>query len=133
MMIYRIAYGIVLAVFLGNMIVATIDHHAAFSTTLLVIAGILLLAILGLVFLFSRVQPSAFWALVLGWEILFVWYAWFSPVAPFVSHEVHSFDAAAAAREAVAHSVKAGFLFSVLFVWFLSLPFVREKFGNRRN
>jgi glucan phosphoethanolaminetransferase (alkaline phosphatase superfamily) len=107
------------------------DQHSAFGTTLLIVAGVLLLAILSLIFRFSRVPPAAFWVLVLGWEILFVWYAWFSPVAPFVFHEAHTLDAGGAAKEATAHYVKAGILFGLLFVWFLSLPFARAKWKDK--
>ena len=130
--VYRSAYGIVLALFLGNIVMASNGRHSAFATTLLILSGVLLLAVLGLVFRFWRVQPTAFWVLVGGWEILFIWYAWFSPVAPFVFREAHVLDAGAAANESAAHYLKAGLLFGLLFIWFLSLPLARMKWRSRR-
>jgi hypothetical protein len=129
--VYRVVYGLVLALLLGNVIMAGKDQHISLETSLLIVAGLMLLAILGLVFRFSRIPPAAFWVLVLGWEVLFVWYAWFSSVAPFVYHEAHALDAGGAANEATAHYVKAGILFGLLFLWFLSLPFARAKWKNK--
>lgn len=129
--VYRIAYGIVIAVFLGNVVMASRGQTSASAFVLLVTAAVFLSGILGLLLRFSRVQPAVFWVLVLGWEALFVWYAWFSPATPFVLHEVHSFDANAVARESTIHSLKAGVLFALLFAWFLSLPFARIAWKGR--
>ena len=122
---YRVVYGIILGVFLGNIVMAVKGHTAAPEALLLVAAGLLLCAIVALLVAFRRVQPMIFWVLVLGWEVLFVWYAWFGPVAPFVFHEAHTLDATALARESAIHNVKAGVLFAALSAWFLSLPFAR--------
>jgi len=122
---YRIAYGVVLAVFLGNVVMRISERPPASTSLLLGVAGVLLLAILGLLVRFSRTQPTVFWLLVLGWEVLFVWYAWFSPAAPFMFHEAHTLDAGVAAGEGTVHHVKSGVLFGVLFAWFLSLPLAR--------
>lgn len=130
--VYRIMYGIILALFLGNIVMASAGRHSAVATALLILSSVLLLAILGVVFRFSRVQPTAFWVLVGGWEILFVWYAWFSPVAPFVFREAHVLDAGGVANESAGHYLKAGLLFGVLFVWFLSLPLARMKWRSTR-
>jgi hypothetical protein len=127
---YRIAYGLILAAFLGNMVMRISDQPPASTSLLFAIAGLLLLAIFGLVVRFSRIQPTVFWLLVLGWEVLFVWSAWFSPAAPFVFHEAHTLDAGAAARESTIHYVKSGALFGLLFAWFLSLPLARTWKGR---
>lgn len=132
LVVYRSAYGMVLALFLENIVMASMGRHSAFATTLLILSGVLLLAILGLVFRFSQVQPTAFWVLVAGWEILFIWYAWFSPVAPFTFREAHVLDAGGAANESTAHYLRAGLLFGLLFIWFLSLPFARMKWRSGR-
>jgi hypothetical protein len=129
--VYRIAYGLVVAVFLGNVVMASRGQTSAPVSVLLLIAGVFLLGILGLLIRFSRVQPAFFWMFVLGWEALFVWYAWFSPAAPFVLHEAHALDANAVARESTIHYLKAGVLFAVLFAWFLSLPFARIARNGR--
>jgi hypothetical protein len=128
---YRIAYGLVLAIFLGNVLIRAGERPSATTFLLLVVAAVLLLSICGLLVRFSRIQPMTFWALVLGWEALFVWYAWFSPASPFLFHEAHAFDAGAAARESTTHYLKAGALFAVLFAWFLSLPLARMAWKNR--
>jgi hypothetical protein len=123
---YRIVYGVVLAVFFGN--VLRTNHFAtapAYVSVLLVAAAASLCGVFMLLLRFSRIRPAVFWGLVLAWEALFVWYAWFSPAAPFALHEVHTFDAPAAAREATLHYVRAGALFALLFAWFLSLPITR--------
>ena len=61
--VYRIAYGPVLVIFLGNVAISSTSQHSASTTALLLLAGVLLLSILGLVFRFSRAQPLAFWVL----------------------------------------------------------------------
>jgi glucan phosphoethanolaminetransferase (alkaline phosphatase superfamily) len=124
---YRIAYGLVLAIFLGNVAIAIGERPSGSTFVLLVVAAIVLLSIFGLLVRFSRTQPTIFWVLVLTWGALFVWYAWFSPASPFALHEAHALDSGAVARESTAHYLKAGTLFGVLFAWFLSLPVVRKK------
>ena len=131
LIVYRIVYGLVAAVFLGNVIMASIEQPSACVSVLFGTAGVLLFGILGLLVGFSRFRPAVFWVLVLGWEALFVWYAWFSPATPFVLHEVHSFDANTVARESTTHYLKAGVLFALLFAWFLSLPFARIAWKGR--
>jgi len=128
---YRIMYGIVVAVFLGNMVVAAGARPPAATFLLLVVAAVLLVCIGGVLARFSRTQPTTFWVLVLSWEALFVWYAWFSPASPFMFHEVHALDAAAVARENTVHYLKAGTLFGLLFAWFLSLPVARMKWKGK--
>jgi len=127
---YKVVYGLVVVVFLGN-VLKTIDFRAAptHESVLLVAAVVALCGVLGLLLAFPRIRPAAFWALVLTWEALFIWYAWLIPTAPFTLREIHSFDTAAAERETTAHYVRAGALFAALFLWFLSLPMVRHKRG----
>jgi hypothetical protein len=128
---YRIAYGLVLAVFLGNVVIAAGERPSGATFLLLAVAAVLLLCIGGLLVRFSRTKPMIFWVLVLGWEALFIWYAWFSPTSPFVLHEGHILDAGAAARESTIHYLKTGALFAVLSAWFLSLPLARTAWKNR--
>lgn len=130
--IYRIAYGLVLAVFLGNLLrtnfFATTSTHGA---VLLVALGASLCCVFVLLLGFSRIPTTAFWVLVAAWEAFFTWYAWFSPASPFVLHETHNLDAIAAAREYTMHHVVAGALFALLFAWFLSLPISRSIHERR--
>jgi hypothetical protein len=130
--IYRIWYGLVLAVFLGNVLttnlIATAVPHVS---ALLVAVGLSLCCVFVLVFGFYRIPTSVFWILVAVWEALFVWYAWFSPASPFVLHETHNLDGTAAAHENRMHSVVAGGAFALLFAWFLSLPITRSVYERR--
>lgn len=130
--IYRIAYGLVLAVFLGNVLttnfIATASTHAS---VLLVAVGVSLCCVFVLLLGFSQIPTTAFWVLVAVWEALFVWYAWFSPASPFVLHETHNLDATTAARENTMHYVVAGAVFALLFAWFLSLPITRSIHERR--
>src|SRR5512146_3367541 len=121
--IYKIVYGLVLVVFLGN-VLKTIDFRTApaYQSVLLVLAAVALCGLLASLLGFRRIRPAGFWFLVLVWEALFVWYAWFIPAAPFTLRELHTFDSAAASRETTVHYLWAGALFALLFIWFLSLP-----------
>jgi hypothetical protein len=123
---YRIVYGLVLALFFANVLRTNYLATApAYVSVLSVAAAASVFGVFMLLLRFSQIRPAVFWGLVLAWEALFVWYAWFSPAAPFALHEVHTFEAPAAAREATLHYVRAGSLFAVLFAWFLSLPITR--------
>lgn len=129
---YQLAYGVVLLVFLGNIITAI-----GFGFRLLVYPTVPLLAValslcslLVLLLRFRRVRPATFWAGVLIWEFLFLWYVWFSPPAPFAFHEVHTLDAVAAAHEQFIHNLAAVVLSGLLSLWFLSLPVIRAISGK---
>jgi hypothetical protein len=131
--IYQILYGVTLAVFLGNML----SNNAIFAeplrvSPLLSAIIVILCCMFALLFGFSRVSITVFWALTAAFEALFVWYAWYSLASPFVIHEVHSFDPALVSHEITMHYWKAGGLFGTLFVWFLSLPIVRTIFTTSR-
>ena len=126
--IYRIAYGLVAVVFLGN--VLTTNYFALVSrwqwipiVALLVSLGCLLALVIG----FTRLRPPLFWVLVIFWLLLFVWYGWFGPTAPFELHEIHTFDPTEALHERYMHNLIAGCIFAALSLWFLSLPVVRSR------
>src|SRR6202166_2930899 len=123
---YRIVYGLVLIVFLGNLLrFNNFAMEPAYVSALLCAAAASLCGLFVLLVRFSRIRPAAAWGLVLAWEALFVWYAWFSPVSPFALHELHTFEASAMARETTIHHIRAVALFAVLFAWFLTLPIIR--------
>jgi hypothetical protein len=123
---YRIAYGLVLVVFLGNVVKTSQFATAPGYVSVLSVTAVASLCSLFILLLrFSQTRPAIFWGMVLTWEALFVWYAWFSPAAPFMLHELHTLDASAATREATNHHAEAATIFVVLFAWFLSLPMTR--------
>ncbi len=129
---YRIIYGIVVAIFLGNVLKADhffgVPHHIA---VLMMATASLLCALLALLIAFSRMRMTISWSVVLIWEAVFIWYGWFSPSSPFALHELHTVDPQLAAREASAHFHRAVAVFVVLFAWFLSLPIVQSACSKR--
>jgi len=131
---YRVIYGIVVAVFLGNILTTnyfdTAPHYVAM---LMIAAAALLFGLFILLFGFVRIHPAVSWGIVLAWEAIFVWYGWFSPSSPFALHELHTLDPPTAAREASAHLVRAIAIFVFLFVWFLSLPVVQSAYLRRKG
>jgi len=131
---YRIAYGLVVALFLANMLTA--NHFPSASgrlLALLIALPVSLCSLLALVIGFSKIRPPVFWSLVLIWLVLFVWYGWFSPPSPFVLHESHTLDSATAAQERQTHNLVAGGLFIVLSLWFLSLPITRSWYERQQG
>ena len=134
MTLYRIAYGLVVALFLANVLTANYFPSASGRLLALLIAlPVSLCSLLALVIGFAKIRPPVFWSLVLIWLALFVWYGWFSPAAPFVLHESHSLDPASAENERQAHNLLAGGLFIVLSLWFLSLPITRSLYGRQEK
>jgi hypothetical protein len=129
---YRIIYGLVIVVFLGNILesshFATIPLHVS---ALLLAAAVAAACMLVILIGFFRVKPAVFWVLVLIWEVLFAWYAWLSPAAPFALHEIHTLEANSAAAESRVHYLRATALFVLLFAWFLSLPIARLRYRGR--
>lgn len=128
---YRIAYGLILTAFLVNVLKASnFSVWPMHVSVLLVVAALTLCGVLVLLVGFSRMPMRPFWVFVAAWELLFVWYAWFSPASPFALHELHTLDPAAMAQESTRHYLRAGALFAVLFAWFVSLPVVRRLSRN---
>lgn len=124
---YRIDYGAVVVLFLANLLATNYYGTVPLHTSVLIAAGRVCLVALPVVLVaFSRLKPSILWGIVLAWEALFLWYAWFSPAAPFVLHETPAAKPNAIASERMAHQVQAGALFIGLFLWFLSLGVVRS-------
>jgi hypothetical protein len=124
---YRIVYGLVLSILLGNILRTNYVATAPVRVSILLIAVAASLFCLFILLLgFHRIPATVFWVLVAVCEALFIWYAWFSPASPFILHEAHNLDAAAAARENTMHYIIAGAVFAFLFSWFLSLPIIRS-------
>ena len=84
---YRVLYGVVVAVFLGNVLrtnyFAIASHYMA---ALMIATAGLLCGLLVLLIAFSRIRPAVSWSVVLAWEAFFIWYGWFSPSSPFALH-----------------------------------------------
>ena len=111
---YRSLYGISAALMLANLLVTNYYGAIPRSTTWLVLAAKLsLFCLLAVTIGFPRVKPGVVWAIILSWEALFVWYAWFSLGAPFALYKE-------------THGVVAIGLFTGLFLWFMVLGVVRS-------
>jgi len=109
---YRIVYFIIDTLLLINLL----DTHyfGAVPTSTLVLKpafAVALCANLILVVAFSRIPARVLWIAISVWQILFTWYAWLSPGAPFIV--------------ALENRLLAGVLFGALTAWFCSLPLVR--------
>jgi hypothetical protein len=50
----------------------------------------------------------------------FTWYAWYSLEAPFVLHEVHTFDPAKAAAEKSRVEFQGAIIYALLLAWLIS-------------
>jgi hypothetical protein len=131
---YRIVYGIVVAVFLGNVLYTNYSYSAPHYMVALMIAMTgLLCGLLVLLIAFFRIRPAVSWVIVLAWEAFFIWYGWFSPSSPFALHELHTINPQMAASEASAHFERSTAIFVILFAWFLSLPIVQSAYSRRKE
>jgi len=131
--VYRIAYGLVVVVFLGNVLSTNYFTLVSGQQWIPIVALLASLAcLLALVIGFTRFRPPLFWVLVIFWLALFVWYGWFGPTAPFELHEIHSFDPAEALHQRHMHNLIASCIFAALSLWFLSLPVVRSRTAQQR-
>ncbi len=110
---YRVIYGIFAAFVLANLLNTHYYGAVPGSTSWLVLACKLSLValILGTLAL-SRIKLLLVWGIILVWEGLFIWYAWFSPGAPFTIYFTRA---------------TAIVLFASLFLWFMSLGFMRTS------
>ncbi|HVN18594.1 MAG TPA: hypothetical protein VMU05_07470 [Dongiaceae bacterium] len=109
---YRIAYGLVAALCLANLLNTHYYGEIPRSLPSLVLACKLSLgAVIASVLLFSRLKPLVIWTVIVVWELLFIWYAWFSPGAPFLLYQPRAISS---------------MVFLLLFLWFASLALVRS-------
>lgn len=132
--VYRIAYGLILAVFLANVLkVSDFSVWPVHVSALFVVAVLAICGVLAVLVRFTRVPIGPLWVVVIVWEMLFTWYAWFSPAAPFALHELHTLEPTKMGEEASRHYVRSGVLFVLLFGWFLSLVFVRLRYGRTKK
>ncbi len=71
------------------------------------------------------------WAATLLLSIMFIWYGWFSLGAPFVLHELHTFDPVEAAREVSSYQAQALLGTVGIVGFFLLLPVLRRSLDYR--
>ncbi len=109
---YRIGYFAIAALFLANILSTEyVGAVPAVITALKLTSALALCGTLVLVVAFSRIHSAVFWITISAWQVLFVWYAWLSPGAPFT--------------ELVRDRAFAVCLFTALSAWFYSLAAVR--------
>jgi hypothetical protein len=81
---------------------------------------------------FRRIPERLIWCATLLLSALFVWYGWFSQGAPFVLHELHTFDLSESAKEI--RSFRNGSLVgtATLLGFFVCLPVFHHLVGGRK-
>jgi hypothetical protein len=132
LLVYRIIYGVSLAAILAA-VAQEIRLGEAGGVSVILLTCLFACALAAAIcatFAFRRFAVSLLWLLSLLLVALFTWYGWFSPSAPFVLHEVHTFDPAAAAAEAGHYRIQALVVYAILLLWFISLPVVRRLSRN---
>ena len=124
--LYRLLYAAVLLIVVANL-AKSVHFQAGQSYTenlLLVVGSVVGLALVVLLLIFPRSGTAALSLAIIGWLVLFSWFAWWSSASPFRLHESHSFDSLQYAMELHRHDLIAGAVFGLLCVWFASLLFV---------
>jgi hypothetical protein len=82
-------------------------------------------------FAFQRIAGSLMWLGIILLCGLLTWFGFWSRSAPFVLHELHTFDPAKAVGEIRSHNVRAGSGHAALLIWLLSLPIVHSVHQKR--
>jgi hypothetical protein len=134
LLIYRVIYGASSALILVVVVMEVIRYSGVVAIPQILLfymfassAAFELLAI----FLFLRVSVLLLWIGTVLFCGFFAWYGWWSLPAPFVHHEIHTFDPSAALHERHMHNLMAGCIFAALCFWFLSLPIVRSRMAQQ--
>ena len=132
LLIYRIIYGVSLAAILAavaqEILGGVVGGISALVPTCLFACT--LGAAFFATFAFRRLGLSLLWVLTVMLSGLFTWYGWFGPGAPFILHEVNTFDPAAATHEISRYRLQGLAVNAILLFWFVSLPIVRRLSRN---
>jgi len=75
---------------------------------------------------FTRIPEWLIWCATLILSALFVWYGWFMQGAPFVLHELHTFDPVEAAKEVRSFRNRSLVGTAIMLGFFLCLPVFRR-------
>jgi len=81
---------------------------------------------------FTRIPEWLSWAATFLVCALLVWYTWFSLGAPFVLHELHTFNSVEAAKEIRTHRDQSFIATAIMLGFFMLLP-VLHHFNQRRS
>lgn len=71
---------------------------------------------------FTRIPEWLIWCATLLLSFLFVWYLWFMQGAPFVLHELHTFDPVEAAKEVQTLRIRSLISTAIMLGFFACLP-----------
>ena len=88
------------------------------------VVSVVLAAVPGIAFVRSPEWMS--WVTALLLSFMFIWYGWFSLGAPFVLHELHTFDPVEAAKEVNSYRTQALSGTVGIVGFFLLLPILRH-------
>jgi hypothetical protein len=81
---------------------------------------------------FTRISGWLIWCATLTLSALFIWYLWFMQGAPFVLHELHTFDPVEAAKEVDAFRTRSLIGTAIMLSFFGCLP-VLHYFNRPRG
>jgi hypothetical protein len=102
------------------------------GTGLFVLFGILLAGVIFITGIKSSRSTVVVWTTTLTWSVMFCWWAWVdTESSPFILHELHHFDAAQVIIEERKFYIENISIFTVMFVWLLSFPFVQRHASSK--
>lgn len=81
---------------------------------------------------FTRLPVWLMWSATLLLSLLFIWWGWFMQGAPFVLHELHTFDPVEAAKEVHAFKTRSLIETAIMLGFFVCLPLLHQ-FGRPRK
>lgn len=81
---------------------------------------------------FTRIPEWLNWSATLVLSALFVWHLWFMQGAPFVLHELHTFDPGEAAKEVRSFRTRSLVGTTIMLIFFLCLPVLYRLRARRK-
>ena len=79
---------------------------------------------------FRSLSRTAVWGMVILFCAFFSWHGWLGPGGFFVQTEVHTFDPIGMAAESRHFKEQAAIPYTVIMIWFLTLPIFRQIVGR---
>ena len=129
LLIYRIIYGAFSGLILAGALTEVIRYWGVSAKSQILFLCLFACAAafpLLATFVFRRATAPLLWAGIVLFCAFFAWYGWYSLPAPFVQHELHTFDSGQAAVESSRFRMKAEVTYGIIVVWFVTLPLVRQ-------
>lgn len=129
--VYRIVYAVPLLLILVNVLrSSSLEKASKLEITLLGFFIVMLALGIFTAVALPRISLSLVVFIAVSLCGLFAWYGWYSVAAPFVLHELHTFDPVEAAAEIRQHRISSCLGYSVFALWLMALPLVRHFLGR---